>query len=46
MSQAFQIRMAQIAQLGDLSRNEAGRIVQHVYRNGIVERSEAAASFV
>lgn len=45
MSQAFQIRMSQIAQLGDLSRNEAGRIVHEVYRDGIVERSEAEALF-
>lgn len=45
MSEELKNRMAQIAELGELSQTEARRAVEDIYRDGIVSRTEAEALF-
>lgn len=45
MDQATKVLMAHVAQLGDISETEAHRIVNEIYKDGIVSRGEAEALF-
>ena len=45
MSEDLKARMAQIAQLGQLSRSEARVLLNEVYADGVVSRDEAEALF-
>ena len=45
MDQATKVLMGHVAQLGEISENEAHRIVNEIYKDGIVSRPEAEALF-
>lgn len=45
MDQATNLLMARVAQLGEISENEAHRIVNEIYKDGIVSRGEAESLF-
>jgi len=45
MDQATNILMARVAQLGEISESEAHRIVNEIYKDGIVSRGEAESLF-
>lgn len=45
MDQETNILMARVAKLGEISENEAHRIVNEIYKDGIVSRGEAEALF-
>ncbi len=45
MDQATKVLMAHVAQLGEISEGEALRIVNDIYKDGIVSRTEAEALF-
>ncbi|GAB5457303.1 MAG: hypothetical protein Hens3KO_03330 [Henriciella sp.] len=46
MDQDMQVMMARVAKLGEASESEAKRIVDDVYKDGIVSRGEAEALFL
>ena len=45
MDQETKLMMSRVAQLGQISENEAHRIVNEIYKDGIVSRSEAETLF-
>ncbi len=46
MDQDFQVVMSRVAKLGELSEAEAKRIVEDVFKDGVVSRGEAEALFM
>lgn len=46
MEQDFQVMMSRVAKLGEMSEAEARRIVEDVFKDGVVSRGEAEALFM